>query len=55
VGLPSPGPRRVRGRAAPRSDHRRLAELRDKLGDEVYVNGAIMRIATVLSARLTLR
>lgn len=55
TGLPFPGPRRVRDRAAPRSDQRRLAELKDKLGDEDYMNGAILRIATVLSARLTLR
>jgi len=55
MGLPSPRPRRVRDRAALRSDQRRLAELKDKLGDEDYMNGAILTIATVLSARLTLR
>ncbi len=42
-------------RASLRSDQRRLAELKVKLGDEDYMNGAILRIATVLSARLTLR
>jgi hypothetical protein len=39
----------------PRSDQRRLAELKVKLADADYMNGAILRIATVLSARLTLR
>jgi hypothetical protein len=43
------------GRAFPRSDPKRLADLKVKLGDEDYMNGAILRIATVLSARLTLR
>jgi hypothetical protein len=38
-----------------RSDYKRLAELKEKLGDDDYMNGAILRIATVLSARLTLR
>jgi len=33
----------------------RLADLKAKLADEDYINGAILRIATVLSARLTLR
>jgi hypothetical protein len=42
-------------RAFPRSDPKRLADLKVKLGDEAYMNGAILRIATVLSARLTLR
>jgi hypothetical protein len=46
---------RRRGPAAPRSDQTRIAELKQKLGDEDYMNGAILRIATVLSARLTLR
>ena len=50
---PAHGPRRVAPR--PRSDQKRLAELKVKLGDEDYMNGAILRIATVLSARLTLR
>ena len=43
------------GAASPRSDEKRLAELKAKLGDKEYMNGAILRIATVLSARLTLR
>jgi hypothetical protein len=38
-----------------RSDPKRLADLKIKLGDEAYMNSAILRIATVLSARLTLR
>ncbi len=41
--------------ASARSDPKRLAELKVKLADEDYMNGAILRIATVLSARLTLR
>jgi hypothetical protein len=41
------------GRKAPRSDASRIAELKAKLGDEAYMAGAILRIATVLSARLT--
>ncbi|HOX32514.1 MAG TPA: hypothetical protein PLB91_09285 [Spirochaetales bacterium] len=40
------------GRAA-RSNEGRIAELRAKLGDDAYMSGAILRIATVLSARLT--
>jgi hypothetical protein len=40
---------------AMRADQNRLAELKAKLGDPEYMNGAILRIATVLSARLTLR
>ncbi len=51
----SPVPSRASNRAIPRSDQNRLAELKAKLGDEDYMNGAILRIATVLSARLTLR
>jgi hypothetical protein len=51
----SPVPIRAPNRAFPRSDQKRLAELKAKLGDEDYMNGAILRIATVLSARLTLR
>jgi hypothetical protein len=31
----------------------RIAELKEKLGDEAYMAGAILRIATVLSARIT--
>jgi hypothetical protein len=31
----------------------RIAELKAKLGDEAYMAGAILRIATVLSARIT--
>jgi hypothetical protein len=42
-------------KASKRSDQARLAELKVKLGDEDYMNGAILRIATVLSSRLTLR
>jgi hypothetical protein len=38
-----------------RTDQSRLAELKVKLGDPAYMDGAILRIATVLSARLTLR
>jgi hypothetical protein len=38
-----------------RTDQQRLAELKIKLGDPDYMEGAILRIATVLSARLTLR
>jgi hypothetical protein len=41
--------------ASLRADQKRLAELKVKLGDPEYMNGAILRIATVLSARLTLR
>jgi hypothetical protein len=42
--------------ASPRSDQAaRIAELKMKLRDDDYMNGAILRIATVLSARLTLR
>lgn len=33
----------------------RIAELKVKLRDDDYMDGAILRIATVLSARLTLR
>jgi hypothetical protein len=47
---------RARGSArALRADQNRLAELKLKLGDPAYMDGAILRIATVLSARLTLR
>jgi hypothetical protein len=38
-----------------KNDQQRLAELKVKLGDPDYMEGAILRIATVLSARLTLR
>jgi hypothetical protein len=41
--------------SAKETDLRRIAELKSKLRDEDYMNGAILRIATVLSARLTLR
>jgi hypothetical protein len=55
----SPGPvpkTRARGSAtAIRADQKRLADLKVKLRDPEYMNGAILRIATVLSARLTLR
>ena len=47
--------RGVRRAASPRSDQARIAELKVKLRDDDYMNGAILRIATVLSARLTLR
>jgi hypothetical protein len=46
---------RGRGASSPRSDQERIAELKVKLRDDDYMNGAILRIATVLSARLTLR
>jgi hypothetical protein len=48
-------PPRASNRASPRSDQRRLADLKVKLGDADYMNDAILRIATVLSARLTLQ
>lgn len=51
----SPSTRRAPARASPRTDQRRLADLKVKLSDADYMNGAILRIATVLSARLTLR
>jgi hypothetical protein len=44
-----------RGASAKQADLKRIAELKCKLRDEDYMNGAILRIATVLSARLTLR
>jgi hypothetical protein len=47
--------RRGSYRSASRTDQKRLAELKVKLGDPAYMDGAILRIATVLSARLTLR
>jgi hypothetical protein len=48
---------RTRGsyKTASKTDQKRLAELKIKLGDPDYMDGAILRIATVLSARLTLR
>jgi hypothetical protein len=48
-------PSRRSAASSRRNDPARLAELKSKLGDEDYMNGAILRIATVLSARLTLR
>jgi|GEM_PF-2848956 len=42
-------------RTSSRSDLQRIEELKVKLGDPDYMDGAILRIATVLSARLTLR
>lgn len=42
-----------RGRVADRAPSPRIAELKAKLGDEAYMAGAILRIATVLSARIT--
>jgi hypothetical protein len=51
-----PAPRAARRAASPRPDQAaRIAELKLKLRDDDYMNGAILRIATVLSARLTLR
>jgi len=47
--------RAAAGSRSKRSDPKRLADLKAKLGDEDYMNGAILRIATVLSASLTLR
>lgn len=44
---------RVPGRQGGSKDPARIAELKDKLRDEAYMSGAILRIATVLSARLT--
>lgn len=58
AGPPRPASQTVRrgaGRASSRTDQKRLAELKVKLGDPDYMEGAILRIATVLSARLTLR
>jgi hypothetical protein len=58
----SAAPAQAKGSAASRPpgtkkaiavDVRRIAELKAKLGDEAYMAGAILRIATVLSARLT--
>jgi len=43
----------ARVRAADRAPSPRIAELKAKLGDEAYMAGAILRIATVLSARIT--
>ena len=42
---PPQGQGRARDRASLRSDQNRLAELKVKLGDEDYMNGAILRIA----------
>lgn len=51
-----PAPRGARRAASSRPDQAaRIAELKLKLRDDDYMNGAILRIATVLSARLTLR
>jgi hypothetical protein len=52
----APAPR-LRGsyKVSSRTDQQRLADLKVKLGDPDYMEGAILRIATVLSARLTLR
>jgi hypothetical protein len=48
--------RQVLASKSERSDQTaRIAELKMKLRDDDYMNGAILRIATVLSARLTLR
>jgi hypothetical protein len=40
------------GRGIDASEEARIAELRDKLRDEAYMAGAILRIATIMSARL---
>jgi hypothetical protein len=55
--LAAPRPVKPRGsyRTSSRNDQQRLADLKVKLGDPDYMEGAILRIATVLSARLTLR
>lgn|GEM_PF-2059746 len=42
-----------RRRVADRAMSPRIAELKAKIGDEAYMAGAILRIATVLSARIT--
>ena len=52
--LPPPH-RRKPEPSARRGDPKRIAELKIKLRDQDYMNDAILRIATVLSARLTLR
>ncbi len=41
------------GIALPGNGSDRIADLKRKLGDEEYMAGAILRIATVLSDRLT--
>jgi hypothetical protein len=55
--LAAPRSVKARGsyRTSSRNDQQRLADLKLKLGDPDYMEGAILRIATVLSARLTLR
>lgn len=40
------------GRCTETAEEARIAELKEKLRDEAYMEGAILRIATVLSARL---
>jgi hypothetical protein len=40
------------GRGDVATEKARIAELKNKLRDEAYMAGAILRIATVLSARL---
>jgi hypothetical protein len=42
----------MRGRGEVATENVRIAELKVKLRDEAYMAGAILRIATVLSARL---
>jgi hypothetical protein len=44
----------IKERPFSRTDQQRIADLKTKLRDEEYMNGAILRIATVLSDRLTL-
>jgi len=41
------------GRGEAATDKVRIAELKQKLRDEAYMAGAILRIATVMSARLS--
>lgn len=40
------------GRGDVATEKARIAELKNKLRDEAYMAGAILRIATVISARL---
>ncbi len=41
-----------RGNRSPSADFSRIAELREKIGDKAYVDGAVQRLAQVLSSRL---
>ncbi len=47
------GAKAPRRPVADRPQSPRIAEFKAKLGDEAYMAGAILRIATVLSARIT--